>query len=66
MINGNFSIIVNNLNNTTLQRLTHQICHHSFKLDMRATDSKLALLKTSFMDFNTTDSNSLLNVSVMN
>lgn len=66
MTNGNFSIIVNNLNSTTLQRLMYQICHHSFKLDMRATDAKLALLKTSFMYFNTTNSNSLLNVSVMN
>jgi len=49
-----------------LQRLIYQIYHHSFKVDMKDLDSKLALLKTSLVYIYMTDSSSLLNVSVMN
>lgn len=69
MTNDNFSIIINNLNRTydnSSKRLMYQICHHSCKLDMRAVDSKCALLKASFMYFYMTDYNNLLNVSVVN
>lgn len=48
-----------------LQGLIYQIYHHSFKVEMTALDSKLALLKTSLMYIYMTDSKSLL-VSVMN